>query len=89
MITATANECALLGGRVHSLVFVDRNGQSQLWAGNLQSRDDNATRFKTNPRFDGRCKRTQLSTLHESKPTKTSLGYLHRPESVTAYYLAR
>jgi hypothetical protein len=67
-----------------SLIFVNRNGQSQFAGWNLQSRDEYATRFKTTSGLTVGVKRTKLNTPMSQKPTKTSLGYLHRPESVTA-----
>ncbi|BAO54900.1 hypothetical protein [Nonlabens marinus] len=67
-----------------NLVFVERNGQSQFAGWNLQSRDDNATQFKMSSGLTVGVKRTDLSTPMSQKADKTSLGYLQRPDSVTA-----
>ena len=67
-----------------TLVFVERSGQSQFAGWNLQSRDDNASQFKLSSGLTVGVKRTDLSTPMSQKALKTSLGYLQRPDSVTA-----
>lgn len=67
-----------------TLTFVNRNNQWQFAGWSLQERDENATKFKMTSGLTVGIERNNLSTPMDQKPTVTSIGYLHRPDSVTA-----